>query len=145
MDKRIVKEQQKYATFLESKGFRLTAARTVIFDEVMQAHGHFAAEELIKQCKAHNRSVSRASIYRSLKEMLEAGVVRETAYGDKHNHFEHIYDEKPHHHARCIHCADLLEIPDLDEEKAYQKILDKEGFHVLGHEMAFYGICRKCK
>ena len=98
-----------------------------------------------KQFKNNNRSISRATLYRSLKEMLVARVIRETAYGDKHHHFEHIYDEKPHHHARCIRCGDMIEFPDLKEDKVYQPILEKHGFTILGHEMHFYGICKECQ
>jgi len=110
----------------------------------MEAHGHFAAEELVKQCRQKNRRVSRATIYRGLNELLEAGVVRKTAFGEKHQHFEHIYDEKPHHHARCIRCHSMIEFPDLQEDAIYHPVLEKIGFTVLGHEMHFYGICKHC-
>lgn len=145
MDQRIIKEKSKFSDYLKNKGVKLSPARKAVFHEVMHLHGHFAPEELVKQCSDNNKKVSRASIYRCLKELLEAGVIRETAYGDKHNHYEHIYDEKPHHHARCVRCADLIEIPDLNEEKKYEPILEKLNFQILGHEMVFYGICEKCQ
>ncbi len=145
MDQRINNEKEKFVSFLEKNRVRFTPARKIVFEEVMKAHGHFAAEELVKQCKKHKRNVSRASVYRCLREMLEAGIIRQTAYGEKHAHFEHIYDEKPHHHARCIRCGDLLEIPDLDEEKLYASILKKKNFKVIGHEMVFYGLCDRCQ
>jgi len=143
--KRIKYEQDRFERFLNKNGLNLTTARRIVFDEVMCAHGHFAAEELVKQCKTNKRIVSRATVYRSLRYLLEAGIIRETAFGEKHHHFEHIYDEKPHHHARCIRCGDMIEFPDLKEDKVYKPILEKHGFTVLGHEMHFYGICKKCQ
>ena len=140
----INREQVKFEKYLDSKGLKLTKGRQIIFDEVMCAHGHFAAEDLIRQCQKHNRNVSRATLYRILRELLESGVIRETAYGEKHHHYEHIYDEQPHHHARCIRCGDMLEFPDLQEDQIYHPILKQKGFTVLGHEMHFYGICKKC-
>lgn len=145
MDKRILYEKEKFEKYLKNKGVTLSRARRVVFDEVMQAHGHFAPEELVKQCTKNKRKVSRATIYRCLHELLEACVIRETAYGEKHTHYEHIYDEKPHHHARCVRCGTLLEIPDLGEEKKFEPILNKLNFQILGHEMVFYGICEKCQ
>ena len=145
MDKRIATEEAKFADYLDDNGIKLTPGRRVVFEEAMKAHGHFAPEALVKQCKANKRKVSRATVYRSLRELLEAGVIRETAYGEKHTIYEHIYDEKPHHHARCIRCGELFEIPDLGEETKYKPILDKMNFKVLGHEMTFYGICEKCQ
>ena len=111
----------------------------------MHSHGHFAPEELVKQCKHNKRCVSRATIYRSLQDLLEAGIVRKTAFGEKHQNYEHIYDEKPHHHAKCLRCGVYFEFPDLGEDKIYRPILEKEGFKVLGHEMHFYGMCKKCR
>ena len=116
-----------------------------MFDEVMEAHGHFAPEELVKQCDQHKRQVSRATIYRSLQELREAGIIRETAFGEKHQHFEHCYDEKLHHHARCIKCGVYIELKDLEEEKKYVQQLETQGFQVLGHELHIYGLCQECK
>lgn len=141
----IIHEQKKYEDYLNSSSLQFTRGRRVVFNEVMHAHGHFAPEELLKQCRHKGRKISRATVYRTLKELLEAGVVRETAFGEKHHHFEHLYDEKRHHHARCIRCHALVEFPDLHEEKLYKSVLQELGFQVVGHEMHFYGICQACR
>ena len=138
------KELEKFRRHLHQKRRKVTDGRAQVFKEVMNAHGHFAAEEIVKFCRKNNRKVSRATIYRSLRELLEAGVIRETAFGEKHQHYEHIYDEQPHHHARCIRCGDMIEFPDLKEDRIYVPFLEKKGFKILGHEMHFYGICAKC-
>ncbi|MCR4336612.1 MAG: transcriptional repressor [Candidatus Omnitrophica bacterium] len=123
---------------------QLTPGRNIVFQEVMKAHGHFAAEELVKLCQKHARRVSRATIYRSLRELRAAGVIRETAFGEKHQHYEHVYDEKLHHHARCIQCHRVMEFPCMEEDEKYVSILKKRGFHILGHELHFYGLCPDC-
>lgn len=142
---KIKEEKAKFEQYLKDAGLRLTPGRAVVFDEVMDAHGHFAAEELVKQCKGNKRRVSRATIYRCLKELLEAGIIRETAFGEKHHHFEHVYDEKPHHHAQCIRCGTFIEFDDQGEDSVYRPLLEKKGFQILGHEMHFYGICKTCQ
>ncbi len=138
-------EREKFSRHLEKAGRKVSQARKAVFDEVMRAHGHFTAEELTKICADKKPKVSRATVYRSLRELLEAGVVRETAFGDKHHHFEHVYDEKPHHHAQCVRCHAFIEFPDLKEDIVYHPYLEKKGFQILGHEMHFYGICRDCR
>ena len=141
----IFKEKEKFIAYLDKAGLRLTRGRGIVFQETMHSHGHFAAEELVKQCKNNKINVSRATVYRTLHELLEAGIIRETAFGEKHHHFEHVYDEKLHHHARCIRCHDLIEFPDLKEDKVYVPYLENKGFRILGHEMHFYGICKQCQ
>ena len=144
MNTALTKEQQKFRFFLQESGRKVSARRQKVFQEAMNAHGHFTAEELAKICLAKQK-ISRATVYRVLKELLEAGIVRETAFGDKHHHFEHVYDEKPHHHAQCVRCHLFIEFPDMHEDKVYRPYLEKKGFKILGHEMHFYGICQKCQ
>lgn len=142
---KVANEKERFINYLSKISVKFTRCREAIFNEVMNTHGHFTAEELVKQFKINSSCVSRATIYRGLKELLEAGIVRETAFGDKHNHYEHVYDEKPHHHAKCIRCGSFLEFDDLGEDKLYHSILEKKGFKILGHEMHFYGFCQDCQ
>ena len=141
----IQKEREKFLGYLQQVGLRLSRGRQGVFEEVMNAHGHFTAEEIAKNCAGHKSQISRATVYRAIHELLEAGVIRGTAFGDKHQHYEHLYDEKPHHHARCTRCGFFIELPDLNEDKLYEPILEEKGFQMLGHEMHFYGICASCR
>ena len=142
---KIKDEKQKFAAYLDDVGLRTSPGRKKVFDRVMNLHGHFSGEELAIQCQQGEKSVSRATVYRTIKELLESGVIRETAFGDKHQNYEHLYDEKPHHHARCTRCGFFIELPDLNEDKLYEPILEEKGFQMLGHEMHFYGICASCR
>ena len=137
-------ERTRFLRFLSQAGLRLSQGRELVFAEVMATHGHFTAEELAKICSEKKLNVSRATVYRVLRDLLEASIIRETAFGDKHHHFEHVYDEKPHHHAQCVRCHCFIEFPDRKEDKVYHPYLKRQGFKILGHEMHFYGICKKC-
>ena len=137
-------ERAKFLGYLNKAGLRVSQGRELVFSQVMTTHGHFTAEELAKTFAEKRSNVSRATVYRVLRDLLEAGIIRETAFGDKHHHFEHVYDEKPHHHAQCVRCHCFIEFPDMKEDKVYHPYLEKQGFKILGHEMHFYGICRDC-
>ena len=138
----LLKEKERLKNYLSRAGLEITSGREGVFNEVMALHGHFTAQDLVKVCK---RKISRATIYRSIKEFLEAGLIRKTAFGEKHEHYEHVYDEQLHHHARCIRCYRLIEFPCHDDDAKYNRLLKKKRFKVLGHEMHFYGICRNCR
>ena len=140
----ILNERTKFLNYLTRSGLHTSQGRELIFSKVMTTHGHFTAEGLAKECSQKNLNVSRATVYRVLRDLLEAGIIRETAFGDKHHHFEHVYDEKPHHHAQCVRCHSFIEFPDMKEDKTYHPFLKKQNFKILGHEMHFYGICKKC-
>lgn len=136
-------EFNKYRAYLKTRGLRMTTGRQRVFETVFHLHGHFSAEDLVKELQSGDDSVSRATIYRTITELMEAQVIRQTAFGKKHHNYEHMYDEKPHHHAFCIRSGKFFELPDLGEEERYLPILKKMGFEVLGHEVHFYGISRE--
>ena len=139
------KELSKYESYLKAEGLRFSRGRQIVFHQALKKHGHFTAEEMAKICAGLKPAVSRATVYRTLHEILEAGVIRGTAFGDKHQHYEHLYDEKKHHHAQCVRCHQFIEFPDFNEESRYHPILEKQGFKIIGHEMHFYGICKNCR
>lgn len=143
--KQFENERQKFVTYLKDRGLRLTSGRERVLTAVLETHGHFSCEDLVKQFKDRPGNVSRATIYRTITELMEAQVIRQTAFGKKHNNYEHVYDEKPHHHAYCIRSGKFFELPDLGEEEKYLPILAKMGFEVLGHELHFYGISKECR
>ncbi len=142
---KIALEQKRFDRYLTESGLKSSHGRRKVFDKVMRSHGHFTAEDLVKTLAHKKHNVSRATIYRSIKELLEAGLIRKTAFGEKHDHYEHVYDEKLHHHARCIHCYSVIEFPCRHCDQPYLKYLAKDGFRILGHEMHFYGVCKKCQ
>ena len=121
-------ERSKFLRHLVKAGRRVSHGREVIFNEVMRTHGHFTAEQLSRECLEKKLKVSRPTVFRVLHDLLEAGVIRETAFGDKHRHFEHVYDEKPHHHAQCIRCHCFIEFPDRKEDEVYHPFLEKKRF-----------------
>ncbi len=145
MLKAVQQELTKYEDYLKVHDLRLSRGRRIVFNQAIHTHGHFAAEEVAKVCSNSKPAVSRATVYRALHELQEAGVIRATAFGDKHQHFEHLYDEKKHHHAQCVRCHQFIEFPDLGEDERYHPILKKHGFKIIGHEMHFYGLCKDCQ
>lgn len=134
-------QQKKFIDYLTNNDLKLTKARSEVFEIVAKMDNHFGAEDILQSSK---NSVSRATLYRTLNELVESQVIRKTAFGDKHQHFEFVLENKPHHHAFCLNCKTNIEFPDFGEEEIYNKILEKMGFEIYGHEMHFYGLCKNC-
>ena len=138
-------EREFFLSYLKLEGLRASRGRMLVFDEVFYLHGHFSTELLIKKLNEKKLKLSRSTVYRCVKELLAARVIRCTAFGEKHQNYEHVYDVKAHHHAYCIKTGKHFALPELEEEKVYLPILEKLGFEVLGHEIHFYGISKEAK
>ncbi|MDZ7617962.1 MAG: transcriptional repressor, partial [Patescibacteria group bacterium] len=76
---------ERFAQFLDGRGKRLTSQRRLIVEMVFSHHDHFDVEELIDhlRCLIAARRVSRPTIYRTLGELVEAGMLRSMTLGGR--------------------------------------------------------------
>ena len=128
---------------LEANGQRLTDQRAAVYRFLAGTDTHPTADDVFTSVRSDIPDISLATVYKSLETLVGCGLAQKLTYGDGSARYDGRTD--PHHHARCLRCGHHLEIPDLDEEKIYRPLLKKSGFHVLGHEMHFYGICKDCQ
>ena len=60
--------RETFKEFLASKGLRVTNQRLAIFDVAYEYEDHFTAEDLLERARKIDDSISRATIYRKIKE-----------------------------------------------------------------------------
>jgi Fur family ferric uptake transcriptional regulator len=138
--------QERFEEYLQSKGKRTTSQRRVLVDHVFSRHEHFDADELIDQLNRKARGtdrVSRATVYRALDELVEAGLLRKMSLGSR-SVYEHDYGYPQHDHLHCTQCDALIEFRS-DELLALREAVGREyGFRVTGHRLTISGVCRSC-
>lgn len=79
--------RERFRAFLNTKGLRITNQRMAILDACFQIDSHFIAEQLLEVARKIDRSVSRATVYRSLPILTESGLVREIDVGRDHKFY----------------------------------------------------------
>jgi len=130
--------------WLESHQLKLTKERRFILETVFGWHEHFDADALYEQIRKVNRNISRATVYRTIHLLVEAGLIQKSVRDEKRDRYEHIYGHPRHVHWICNSCGSVLEsdltaITRLLEEKA--RI---DGFTLADINVAVKGICWKC-
>lgn len=69
---------------LKSEGAKYTPERAEVLDAIVRIEGIFEAEDLLERLQAEGRRVSKATVYRTLKIMQDAGIVqRVLSVGDQ--------------------------------------------------------------
>src|SRR3954469_19835052 len=102
--------KKKFVAFLESKSLRITSQRHAIIDTVFSTDKHFTAEELLSWAREKDKSVSRATVYRTLPLLTESGLVREMDFGKDYKFYDPNYADHPHHsHIICHDCDKIVE------------------------------------
>lgn len=121
----------KFLSFLGTKNLRMTSQRQAIIETVFGTEEHFTAEQLLEWSRARDRSVSRATVYRTLPLLTESGLVREMDFGKNHKYYDPNYAEHPNHNH--IICQDCEKIVEFESEKISQ--IENEISHRLGFEV----------
>jgi Fur family transcriptional regulator, ferric uptake regulator len=136
----------RFAEFLEGRSKRFTSQRRLIVEQVFSHHDHFDAEELIEHLQPlmAKRRLSRPTIYRTLGELVEAGMLRVMELGGR-NVYEHQYGYPSHDHLYCQMCNKLIEFQSDDLERLRDVVARRYNFQVLSHRMFVVGICADCR
>ncbi len=125
---------------------RNTDQRRVLVEYVFSQHDHFDADALIEKLprKGQEGYVSRPTVYRTLAEFVDAGLLRKFEL-DGRAVYEHDYGYPQHDHLYCQSCQKLIEFQSDELLKLRDQVAQQHQFHILGHRMIITGICETCR
>jgi len=136
--------EQLSPSTLEHAGARATSQRLAILRAIGEMDRHFEPEQLAEHLHRQGRSVSRATVYRTLPLMVRLGLIREVHSQDRHRHYERTVATAHHDHLVCVQCGRVEEFVDPRIEQLQGEICQARGFHPVGHRTEIVGLCRRC-
>ncbi len=124
-------------------GLRMTAQRDVLLRLLSRTRTHPTADELFRQVRRQLPSVSHATIYRNLQELVDAGLIAtlDRAGGPVQ------YDANPddHHHFVCTRCGRVADIYLRDVEYAIDRRRSGPApARIDRAELQLHGLCAAC-
>jgi Fur family ferric uptake transcriptional regulator len=137
---------ERFDQYLRSRGKRVTQQRRLVVEQVFSHHDHFDADELLAHLQESiaGRKLSRPTVYRTLTELVDAGLLRKMTLGGR-SVFEHEYGYPRHDHLYCQVCNALIEFHSGALERLRDEVARQHDFEVLGHRMFVSGICAACR
>src|SRR6202453_3067373 len=125
---------------LEASGLRCTPQRYAVMAFLMEQNRHPTAAEIFEAVNRLDPRSSRATTYNNLRDLVQAGLVREVAVEGRAARF----DAKgiQHHHFICDRCGNVEDIEWYDVPKPPSGSLDKRILRET--ELIFRGLCAKC-
>jgi Fur family transcriptional regulator, ferric uptake regulator len=136
----------KFMDFLAHKNLRVTSQRQAIVDTVFSTDKHFTAEQLLEWSRQKDKSVSRATVYRTLPLLTESGLVREMDFGKDYKFYDPNYADHPNHnHIICNDCEKIVEFESHKIEKLESEITRRLGFSIKAQRLQITGTCEELK
>lgn len=125
---------------LEGLGYRATAPRKAIVRLLEQKQDGFTVEELREELP----SVGRATVYRTIKLLLEAGAVCKLATIDGSQMYNLCRVGHHHHLSVCIECGAVEEFRSAAVERLISAISAEIPGGVIDHRIELYVVCGLC-
>jgi len=125
---------------LEHGGLRCTPQRYAVMAFLMESKRHPTAAEIYKAVNRVDPRSSRATIYNNLRDLVQAGLVREVAVEGRAAQF----DAKGvrHHHFICDRCGNVEDMAWYQVPRPASRTLGKRVLRDC--EVIFRGLCTKC-
>ena len=134
--------KDRWKTYIQDKKLNVTAQREAIVEQFLRTKDHISIDELLARVRKRQPKVGYATVYRTVKLLVDSGLAIERQFGDGQARYEVVGDH--HDHLICMKCGLILEFEDDDIERLQDKIAARlGGFTVLRHRHELYGLCAK--
>jgi len=134
-----------YIDSLRPAGSKRSSKRELIVNVFLRQEGHLTAEDLVDLIRREDHRISRATIYRTLQWMVDAGIARKVDFGEGRFRFEHSYRHPRHFHLICKTCNRSFEFLSSDIEALVEEVAAARGFTPRQSVLQIHGTCEACR
>jgi Fur family transcriptional regulator, ferric uptake regulator len=148
-------EPAAYLRSVRSAGGKRSTKRDLIVNVFLRQEGHLTADDLFDLIRREDSSksdpqpasprISRATVYRTLQWMVDAGIARKVDFGEGRVRFEHSYRHPRHFHLICKSCNQSFEFLSSDIESLIEEVAGARNFAARQSVLQIHGTCEACR
>jgi len=132
--------ESTFRDFLRDKKLKFTTERLAIFSAVKNFGRPFEAEELLLVLREKELRVSKATIYRTIKHLLDAGLLKQVHFGGgKQAHYDFVHPDNAHDHLLDLDTGAIIPFSSDLVHKLRNQIAKQMGFDATGHRFQILG------
>lgn len=139
-----LREEEQFLAFLRSRGLRATAERRALIREIFAQHGHFDADTILAAVLHRGLAISRATVYRNLELLVQAGLAHKVRLNGRSYLYEHLHSGQRHDHMACRCCGRMVEFVSPGITALLGEICRAHGFEGRQNQLQILGICQSC-
>ncbi len=138
---------ERFREYLRANGHPVTPQRMRVAKVLFGTHHHISAEEIIERVRGGagaRRGVGKATVYRTLELLRDAGLIREHDFGEGFRRYEPRPMRPRHEHLVCIRCGKVIEFEADEVERVERDMAALHRFRPTHHKLVVYGLCEEC-
>lgn len=129
---------------LRQAGQRVTDQRLTVASALAASRRQVTAGELWEQVRARHPRLGRATVFRTLEALTDAGLARRL---EREGHVYAYVACRPahHHHLACRVCGTVEDVGEEFVTDLNDRARRQLGFEIEDARLDFYGVCRRCQ
>tara|TARA_X000001036_G_C20257688_1_gene634862 strand:- start:57 stop:530 length:474 start_codon:yes stop_codon:yes gene_type:complete len=135
----------EFKAFLEKTGSRYSAQKQQIANAIFNISSHFEIEDFIITMRNDGQDLSRATIYRTIKQLLEAKLIQKITTQEGKVLYERNIETQQHDHLICSECGSIFELVSDAITNYINQYCETIMFKPDYRSLHIYGVCKNCK
>jgi Fur family ferric uptake transcriptional regulator len=132
-----------FRRYLHGRKLKFTPERAMILDAALRREGLFEAEQLVADVTKLGHRVSRATVYRTLAHLQDAGVLRQVFFDNRQSYYEVIAGRGENDYLICVETGRVIEFHSERLRQLRDEICREHGFSPLSHQFHIFGVAEK--
>lgn len=127
---------------LKAEGLKYTPERARVLDTIIGIDGMFEADRLIEQLRSGGHRVSKATVYRTLKLMVEAGIIQRVPLDTDQAHYQLVFGREPTEMIICVDSnrVETIAVPELAAIR--DRICAERGLDPKSHRFTIFATAK---
>ncbi len=139
-----MKQRKELQKLLTEKKLKKTSQRALIWAALLEAKDHPSVEQIRDALMAQGHRIGLATIYRTIKLLLQSGFIRQSKLHGM-TRYEPVISQPNHLHFICNSCGTTVEFPSRKIENLIQRVTKQNGFEERYSRYAIFGLCKACQ
>src|SRR5262245_25728485 len=129
-----------FRRYLHAQKLKFTPERAVILDAVLRREGLFEPDHVVATLKEAGHRASRATVYRTLTHLQDAGILKQVFFDNKQSYYEVIAGGRQNDYLICVETGRVVEFNSEKLRQLRDEICRQHGFEPLSHQFHIFGI-----
>jgi Fur family transcriptional regulator, ferric uptake regulator len=138
-----MKQRKELQRLLTEKKLKKTSQRALIWAALLESKGHPSVEEIRDILLDQGHRIGLATIYRTIKILLQSGFLRQSKLHGI-TRYEPVIKQPNHLHFICNFCGTTVEFPSRKIENLIKRATAENEFEELYSRYAIFGLCKLC-
>ncbi len=129
-----------FRRYLRSQNLKYTPERADILNAIIECDDVFEVDQLLMEMRRRGHHVSKATIYRTVKLLQDAGIITQALFDSKQAHYQLIYGQAARDYIVCMKTGKYIEFSDDELVALRNRICQAHGWDPVGHRFQIYAI-----